>query len=137
MGAWGWGAFDNDDSGDWLEELQESADATLIADALDVVVTAEEGELEVTEASQGVAAAEIVAALRGQPPEELDEMAQEWVAANARLDVRDLVSVAREALQRIRTDSELKELWDESKDRSQWYASLDDISRRLGAKVVR
>jgi len=137
MGAWGSGAFDNDDSGDWLDQLQESSDTSVLAEALDNVVSCDEDCLEVPDASYAVAAAEVVAALKGHPPAEFDEIAQEWVDANASLDVSDLVSTAVEALQRVRTDSELKELWDESVDSAKWYAVLDDITRRLGVRAAR
>ncbi len=130
MGAWGSGAFDNDDAGDWLEELEESADTSVIADALDRVVSFDD-YLELPDANHGVAAAEVVAALRGRPPADFDEMAEGWVKANRKLNVSDLVQPALAALQRIRSASELKELWDDSKEAKKWYAVLDDISRRL------
>lgn len=133
MGAWGFGAFDNDDAGDWLEELEESEDTTFIADTLDRVVSFED-DLEATDASRAVAAAEIVAALRGRPPADFDEMAKDWVKANRSLNVADLVQPALAALQRVRTASELKDLWDESKEAAQWYAALDDIAGRLEGK---
>ena len=134
MGAWGSGAFDNDDSGDWLDELQECPDATVIAEALDRVVAFEDGYLEEPDGSHAVAAAEVVAALKGHPPADFDEVAEEWVTANRAVDVDELVPVAVEALQRIRTSSELKDLWDESQEPEKWYAVLDDITRRLGVK---
>src|SRR3569623_2693790 len=126
MGAWGSGAFDNDDAVDWLEELEESADTSVIADTLDRVVSFED-YLEAPDANHGVAAAEVVAALRGQPPAEFDEMAEEWVKANRSLNVSDLVQPALAALQCIRSSSELKELCDESREAKKWYAVLDDI----------
>ena len=63
-------------------------------------------------------------------------------AAEARYDPRraatvadgsPLVPIALDVVQQIRTDSELKELWDEGEDPAKWYATLDDLTRRLKA----
>ena len=134
MGAWGCGAFDNDDSGDWLDLLQQASDASVIADALQHVASFGEEYLEEPYSSYAIAAAEIVAALFGHPVADFDETAQEWVNAHRSLAVTGLVPTALAALQRIRTNSELKELWDDSPGAAHWYAVLDDISRRLSAK---
>jgi hypothetical protein len=64
MGAWGAGAFDNDDALDWLSELVDSPDFALGRAVLDV--TALE-YLEAPEGSAALAAAEVVAAARGHP----------------------------------------------------------------------
>jgi hypothetical protein len=50
MGAWGAGAFDNDDALDWLSELGDSPDFALGRAALDVTA------LEYLEAPEGSAA---------------------------------------------------------------------------------
>jgi len=43
----------------------------------------------------------------------------------------NLVSLALKAVQRIKTDSELKQLWDESENPDEWYSSLDNLEVRL------
>jgi len=53
--------------------------------------------------------------------------------AHRGLDTSPLIPVARAVIQRIRPDSELKELWDESDDAAKWYVTLDDLSSRLNA----
>ena len=134
MGAWGCGAFENDDSGDWLDQLQETSDTSIIADALQHVASLGDEYLEEPHSSYAIVAAEIVAALRGHPVSELDETAQEWVASHRSLSVVSLVPTALAAIQRVRTNSELKELWDDSPEAANWYAMLDDICTRLNAK---
>jgi Domain of unknown function (DUF4259) len=69
MGAWGVGSFDNDDAADWLnDQLRRSADLRPIQTALDAVAQLDPtGYLEAPEASAAVAAAEVVAALAGDP----------------------------------------------------------------------
>lgn len=134
MGAWDFGPFDNDDASDWLYELEPSSDTSVIAAALAVVIDADDDDLEAPDCSNALAAVEIIAALRGHPIAKLPDNAQEWVDANRGLDVTSLVPTAHVVIQRIRTNSELKELWDESEDAAKWYATLDDVSSRLKAR---
>ena len=131
MGAWNFGPFDNDDAGDWLYELEQSADALVIADALHRTTIFGEEYLEASDCSNAIAAAEVVAALRGHPVRNFPDNAKQWVDSHQGLDAAALVPAAIAALQRIRTDSELKELWDESPKAPKWYATLDDVTNRL------
>jgi hypothetical protein len=77
---------------------------------------------------------EIVAALRGHPIAKLPDNAKAWVEAHRGLDGSALVPAALAVIQRVRTNSELKELWDESEEAAKWYATLDDVSSRLNAQ---
>ena len=133
MGAWDSGPFDNDDASDWLWELEESSDTTVIAAALHAIAQGGDDFLEAPDCATALAAAEMVAALCGQPRAELPDEAREWVSDNEGLDASPLVPIALEVVQQIRTDSELKELWDEGEDPAKWYATLDDLTRRLKA----
>ena len=131
MGAWDIGPFDNDDASDWLYDLEESSDTSVIADTLEAVTDAGDDYLEAPDCSTALAAAEIVAALRGHPLPNLPDEAKTWTEANEGLDVSSLVPEALAAVKRIRTNSELKELWDESSEAAKWHATLDDLSSRL------
>jgi len=46
---------------------------------------------------------------------------------------KDLVSMALKAIHRIETESELKELWEESDELTSWMATLENLRERLGA----
>ncbi|HTH48407.1 MAG TPA: DUF4259 domain-containing protein [Candidatus Limnocylindria bacterium] len=131
MGAWGSGTFENDDASDWLYELEESSETSVIAEALSVITDAGDAYLEAPDCSNALAAAEIVAALRGKPPADFPDNAKKWVAEHAKLEVTALVKIAQAAIGRIRSNSELKELWDESEEAAEWYASLDNLEARL------
>jgi hypothetical protein len=131
MGAWGFGPFENDDASDWIYELEESTDLSVITPALRTVTGIGGDYLEASDASNALAAAEVVAALLRHPAAELPVEVQAWVDKHLGVDVSSLVPAAKAAIQRIRTDSELKELWDESEDAAKWYATLDDLSSRL------
>lgn len=42
-----------------------------------------------------------------------------------------LVGLALKTIARIKTNSELKELWDESETPEAWYQAVSDLERRL------
>jgi Domain of unknown function (DUF4259) len=137
MGAWDLGSFDNDDASDWLCELEGSSDTSLISTALHRVTEIGDGYLESPDCCNALAAAEIVAALRGHPMTKLPDIGKEWVAAHRNLDSAQLVSVALAALDRIRANSELKELWDEVSETPKWLVTVDDLKARLHAAQPR
>jgi hypothetical protein len=88
-------------------------------------------ELEAPECADAIAAAEVVAALLGRPLDELPDNVSEWVESHRGRHEPSLASTALAALARVRKKSELKEQWDESDEPKAWYASLDDLERRL------
>ena len=129
MGAWNFGPFGNDDAADWLCELEASDDASVICFALGVIAGGR--YLESSECCNALAAAEIVPALLGRPMMGLPNVAGAWVARHRKLDVSSLVEAALSAVRRIRTDSELKDLWMESDELAGWSTTLDDVTARL------
>jgi hypothetical protein len=130
VGAWGVGPFDNDDAADWVYELQESEGTAAIVAALRAV--GPDGYLEAPECSIALAAAEVVAALRGQPLAMLPPEVAGWVRENPSTVTEEVLGLALMAIHRIETASELKELWDESSESEAWSATLMDLKRRLG-----
>jgi hypothetical protein len=132
MGAWGAGTFENDDAADWLADLCDGPNQEALAEALAAVAGAGADEyLEAPDCSAGLAAAEFVAALKGAPGADLPDEAR---ACAAKLETKadpGLVSLALRAVERVRADSELKELWDESEDPAEWYAAVGDLEARL------
>ena len=131
MGAWDFGPFDNDDAADWLYDLEESSDTSKLAAALRAVTDSGEEYMEAPDCASALAAVEIIAALHGHPLPKLPDNAEAWIAKHHGLDVSSLLPAAQAAILRIRTESELKELWNESDDASKWYATLDDVTTRL------
>jgi hypothetical protein len=134
MGAWDFGPFDNDDASDWLCDLESSSDTSPISAALAIVTDIGDEYLEAPDCSNALAAVEVVAALRGHPIANMPDDVKAWIEARKGLDASALVPTALAVIQRIRTNSELKELWDESEEASKWYATLDDVSSRLNAR---
>jgi hypothetical protein len=134
MGAWGPGAFQNDQALDWLGEVESEDDSTLVDDALGTVVGAADGDyLDADDCSVAIAAAELVAAMGGQPSPRLPDGIKDWCDEQEEPDP-EMVSDALAALTRIREASELVELWTEGGELNQrWVSGLEDLARRLGA----
>lgn len=135
MGAWGPGAFDNDDGADWVEEFLGAADLAPAREALAATMDSD-GWLEIPEGSRAVAAAAAVASsmdgdVRGLP----DEVA-EWLeyhpGAGALADAR----LAIDALERVASvDSELREVWLAAANGPAWVEEIARLVYRL-ARVV-
>jgi hypothetical protein len=133
MGAWGFGAFDNDDAMDWIAELEESEDGAVLEDALSAIPTDDSEYVEAPECSIAVAAAEVVAALAQHPSADLHEQVRDWVKNKPAPDER-LRRRAHEVIARILRSSELKDLWSDGSDAEAWTASLHDLQRRLSGR---
>jgi len=130
MGTWDVGSFDNDAASDWVSELAE-ADASLVSDAFTILLQ-NDGYLEAPDCARAVAAAEVVAAMRKRPAESLPEEVAAFVGRMGQAPSPDLVTAARAALERIRTASELQELWEMSDFNEAWRKSIADLESRLG-----
>src|SRR5918996_298232 len=63
MGAWGAGIFDNDDAADWVYELEQAGDDSVLAETLAAVANAgADAYVEAPDAAAALAAAAVVAA---------------------------------------------------------------------------
>jgi hypothetical protein len=131
MGTWGTDAFGNDDAMDWLAEL-ESEGLPAAGGAVQAVLELAPEYLEAPVCAAALAAAEIIAGLRGHPAAELPEAVSAWLAANADADPgEELTRNARRAVELVAAGSELAELWDESDDAPRWRAAVADLRARL------
>ncbi|MFG6458029.1 DUF4259 domain-containing protein [Roseateles sp. BYS96W] len=133
MGAWSPDAFGNDDALDWAQGLDEVDDLSLIESALSPVVDGRGQEVDASQASEALAALEVVARLRGQVSEAaFPDVADDWVSRTRLVPPEPLLRRGLAALDRIEgSDSELRALWDESDSVQDWLASLADLRRRL------
>ena len=129
MGAWGHNTFDNDDALDWVGDLEDSGRGA-IDDALRAVTDDAEDYIESPDCCNALAAAETVAAMKGNPSPDLPEEVAGWVQdQDAPAD--DLVAKAKQAVDVVAKESELKELWQESNSYEQWQASIKELKSRL------
>lgn len=132
-GGWDAGSFDNDDALDWVWELSESDDLSVVRDALQDAADAS-GYLEAPTGCAAIAAAEVVAALKGNPRPQLPEEVADWVKAHKLTVDDELVAIARKAIANIKNSesSELAQLWSESEEGAEpWYADLGNLLQRL------
>jgi Domain of unknown function (DUF4259) len=132
MGAWGVGAFENDDASDWVYQLEEAGDLDLVQVTL-AAAADPEGYLEAPTCCMALAAAEVVAALVGQPAPDLPEEIRAWVGAHRLRVPPQLRALSVKALDQVAADSELKELWVESEERGAWVDRLQELRERLVA----
>ena len=132
MGTWGSGVFANDDAMDWIAALEDTDDIGVVERALGAVTNAD-GYLEAPTCAEALAAAEVVATLRKQPGPDVPSEVFEWLARVGRELPPKLPGEAQLAIDRIMTESELQELWEEAgePDLGEWRATLDELRGRL------
>ena len=133
MGAWGLGSFENDDACDFLADATESGDLTLLREALDNVLTSTE-YVEAPDACNAIVAAEIIAAALGRPTQaaQQEEELTSWLSRIRPTIDNELAAQALDALSRILAEnSDLRELWEEADDFSDWQASVKELALQL------
>jgi hypothetical protein len=131
MAAWGSGSFDNEDASNWLSQLPQ-----LTTDDLKTLLSRAENSdyLAGPESGEIVAAAEVVAALVGSPNANLPRQITDWVAAKSNSQTAATLSyLAVRAVHRVRTNSELKDLWLQADGLNEWSANLRDLEERLAS----
>ena len=135
MGAWGYTNFDNDTAQDFVGEVEEEGIDRIIS-AIDVIKTiAEDAYVDTDLCTKALAAIEYIATAKGRMAEDFPEDAEDWVNAhkNELLAIRSIVVKSQEAIDRIKNNSELKELWEETEDFANWNNVLDDLNSRISA----
>jgi uncharacterized protein DUF4259 len=127
MGAWGAGNFENDDALDWLAVLQAEGLPAAGAAIQDVLTLADD-YLEAPTCCAALAAAEVIAALRGRPASRLPDELVEWLGRVSGDPGEQVATNARNAVDAIRRSSELRELWE---DDEEWKQEVDGLYARL------
>jgi acyl transferase domain-containing protein len=134
MPGWGTGSFENEDAQNLMGRLN-----SLGLDDLRQILThaADHDYVEAPESGTAVAGAEIVAAFVAAAKEETAPLSTprqviDWVRKNKAAVPPDLVDLARRAVERVRSNSELKDLWLEAEGLNEWSAALRNLEKRLG-----
>jgi len=129
MPGWGTGSFENEDAQSFLGALQ----AKEPGDLKQILARAADGTdyLDPPESSAVVVAAEIVAAANGKPPETMPPQISGWIGKIDGAPSSEMTDLARRAVERVRTNSELKDLWLEAEGLNEWSAALRDLEQRL------
>jgi Domain of unknown function (DUF4259) len=125
------GSFENDAAAEWFLHVEEAVDpGAVMATAIDDVLSAAE-EPDLHPSCEAVAAAELLACCAGQLPDRLPDNVKGWVQANGHGPHTDEVAMAIDAVDRVREESELRDLWEPDGEYPQWLAALDDLLSRL------
>jgi hypothetical protein len=135
MPGWGTGSFENEDAQSFLGRLHSLG----IDDLRQILAhAADQDYLEASESGIAVAAAEVVAALVAAAKEETASLSTprqifDWICKSKAATPPDLVDLARRAVERMRSNSELKDLWLEADGLNEWSAALRQLEAKLGA----
>jgi hypothetical protein len=129
--AWGAGIFQDDLATDFANEIAQSEDLAVVRRAFTQASQAK-GHLLYEFAVHALIAAEVLAALGGRPTAALPPELQQWVAGKAGRDIPESLWIqSRAAVERVKDDSEISELWARSDDFARWIGKVDDLLGRL------
>ncbi|MEM8984165.1 MAG: DUF4259 domain-containing protein [Pseudomonadota bacterium] len=131
-GAWGVSSLSNDDALDFLQLLEDEPSQGLVYGTLQSIASTK-GYVEAPDGAYGIAAAEMVAAMLGNPSPELFEPISGWASRQGR-PPRKYVELALDALTVVEnTDvSELAQLFAEDAELfAEWRASVNELRSRL------
>jgi hypothetical protein len=128
METFGYGAFENDAGSDLVHDLKQAKGVKLLKDAL---AEARSSGWDSDECQTAVAAAEIIAALKGARVPGLPKEAAAWVLKHNQPPGEPLVAQARDTVRAILANSELKEIWDESGNAGPWKDQMKALLARL------
>jgi Domain of unknown function (DUF4259) len=129
MPGWGTGNFENDDAQKFLGalHLKEPEDLQKIL----IRAAADQTYLHTSESSIAIVAGEVVAAGRGNPCAVVPPQIAEWVKKVEGAPSAEMIDLAVRAVDRVRTNSELKDLWLEAEGLNEWSAALRELVGRL------
>jgi hypothetical protein len=148
MGAWGYRNFENDSALDFIGVLVQNGSANEVFATISAVAGIADKEdsdygPEVDEASNCLAAIELIAAAKGKPSQDIPDEAMDWLKKHNPLEVKiggvlgwgkkkvDMIALSNQAIKQVKENSELKELWEESEDYENWMNILNDLERRI------
>ena len=133
MPGWGSGSFENEDAQNFLGQLHSLS----VDDLRELLARAADQEyVDAPESGAVVAAAEVVASLVAFGKDETASSLNprqilEWTSKNDAEMPPDLADIAIRAVEKVRTNSELKDRWLEAEGLNEWSAALRDLKERL------
>jgi hypothetical protein len=130
MGTWGYKSFENDGAADWLYDLEEATQPQFLLSVLRAAGRAG-GKTDLDDALEGLAAAEVLAGARYEPPRNLPRIARSWIKRVALVPKDSDLMLAIRAVEKIGRDSELLDSWQEAGKLAAWQKEIEQLSRRL------
>ena len=132
MVGWGSGSFENEDAQNFLGRLN----SVEVGDLKQMLVNAADQDyVGAPESSVVIVVAEVVATARGKPPQAVPNQIAEWVSKIDGAPSSEMSELARLAVYKVRTNSELKDLWLEAEGLNEWSAVLRDLQDRLSEGI--
>ena len=131
MGAFGIDAFENDDALDFVDVLTRVEGPDLLMSAIETALDA--GYLESPEASAALVACEALAAKNMRPSAGMPPELREWLERLHLPLTEALLRRAQAVVNRVKSDSELADLWGESDANGEWQQLVCDLHVRLNA----
>ena len=124
-------SFENDDAADWVHALEEQG-ADLIGETLNAVLVEgdpdDECHPEAAASCEALAAAELVVGAHTGDTSRLSAPAQAVLQKMSDgIATTIYLRLARRAVERVRTRSELRELWAETDDFEGWTRDVDQL----------
>lgn len=138
MGTWSADILGNDMACNWLSQLSDYEDFSLVEQTLDGVLAIGDDYLESDQAEAALAAAEVVAHAAGNPQPGIGgirDMIDDWLEDDCTADFDSaLLGKSLMAIDRVLQEpSETLEGWGSDDDRKAWIASVNDLKSRVMA----
>jgi hypothetical protein len=129
--SWVIGGFRDDDAQRWVEQFTDEG-LSAISEALTSLIEADQDELDESQCHAALAAVEVVAALLGEPSDDLPEEVQEWVEENEDPVDDGIRKKSASALERIEESGEVRSLVPQE-DWGRFQSYLSHLKQRLEA----
>ena len=132
MGTWGDGPFDDDGAADWVWELEEAANWSVVEVALRGAADVD-GDLylEAPEGQTAWAAATVVAAA-DDASTQVPEGVTAWLDRHREARSESVRPLALRAVRRLLAEkSELVDLWREAGEEDKWRARVEQVAAGL------
>ena len=132
MGAWGHRNFENDEALDFVWDITDGGVPAIVKAIKKVADTPDSQFIESTDSTQALAAIEYIAAAKGKPSEDFPEESETWLEKNGSNELLSIdQSIVLKAIDRVRSNSELREQWGDSEDLEKWQGVLTNLEERL------
>lgn len=138
MGTWSYQPFGNDTALDWVAELIESKNLSVIQETLDNAIDGGADYLDAEIAEESLAAIEVLAKLKGKATQ-IDAYTEEvdlWVSENF-TKIKITAALSKKALEVLKLiqseNSELMKMWKDAdnEDFSKWNNNLTELINAL------
>ena len=137
MGAWAVGNFENDDALDWVSDIVESSGIEKLLFPINSVLSNQE-YLESPICSEALVSIEIISAYKNAEFSNIPEEVNIWLSTKKGLlfgkkpeFTSTHIKLAKQALEKIISSSELKELWQDSEHFEEWCSIQNKLVQSL------